>query len=88
MRAYIENEKNVQERECALEEKMIDLKFQKWLSGLGEEEKQKIIPDNLKNIQINAPKIAALRTYFKNVVFEHKEDKIIANSISMDVVEK
>lgn len=86
MRAYIEKEKSVQEIEKDLEEKIIDLECQKWIAELSEEEKQKIIPDNLKNIQINAPRIAALRTYFKNIVWVNKKDKIIANY--MDVIEK
>ena len=77
MRIYLANQKKIEERECEIEEKIIDLESQKWIAGLSEEEKQKIIPDNLKNIQISAPRMAALRTYFKNSVWQDKRKQIV-----------
>lgn len=85
MLTYIKNEKNIQEREKNFEEEIVDLEFKKWITGLSEEEKQKIIPNDLRNISISAPKIAALRTYFKNNIFKSQKN-VFNNNVS--IVEK
>lgn len=67
------------EREVKIKE-LITMYFEEWNLTLNEEEKAKIIPPEIKQTRLTAPKIASLRSYFvENVWPNMKESKNIVD---------
>ncbi len=79
MRLYLEKEKVIQEKRASLENELFSVEFNKWSNHLSEEDKNQIIPDEAKKINLNGPKIAALRLHFKQTFWPELRKTIIGN---------
>ncbi len=81
MRIYLEKQKATQKRKIAMEEEYLNIEFQKWLELLSEEEKNKIIPEEARKINLTGPKTAALHLHFKEKVWKIKKNGILSAAL-------
>lgn len=77
LRMYLEKKKTEQKQRAAIEKEFLNNAFQEWQDGISEEEKNKIIPEDVKRMNIKAPRIAALRSYFEKIIWQVKKDEIL-----------
>lgn len=75
MRLYYEQKKVEHERLKKVEDKLIDIAYQKWVSELSSSEKDALLPDDIRNVYLQGPKEAFLRSYFKNNIYRDSTSK-------------
>jgi len=82
MRVYLEKQKVIEAKRAAMEKELLHLAFQNWIRGLTEHDKEQILPVEVKNMGLEAPKTAALRTHFEKTVWASKKEEIISEMMS------
>ena len=75
LRIYMEEKKQQQEKRIAMEEELLEISYNEWISGLGEDEKKSFIPDHMLQMKIEGPKIAALKAYFRKNIWPEQLKK-------------
>ena len=70
LRMKIEHEKKELEEMQKMEKELIDIEFTKWSSNLSSDEKNKIMPEEVKQSRFDAEREGYLRTYFKDNFWE------------------
>jgi len=77
MRLYLEKKQVQQEKKATMEKECQQIAFQEWQDSLEDSEKEKLIPEAAKKMQIAGPKIAALRAHFENIIWPQKKNKML-----------
>lgn len=69
LRIYLERKKELDQKRQVMEDELFQIAFKEWESKLNVEEKESIIPANVKNSRLASDKIASLRLHFKDRVW-------------------
>ena len=81
MKIYLEKKKEVEQKQKAIEEELFSAEFNDWKNTLTNDQIDNILPDNIKNINLTAPKTSYLRTHYRNEIWPKKCQEIINISI-------
>lgn len=77
MKEYLARCAKLEEQREETENKALDKAFQKWLETLTTEQKNALLPNDVKMLKIESPKIASLRSHFKTNIWPEERDKIL-----------
>lgn len=73
LRELLENKKKEKERYDAMMKELISIAFDEWSEKLSEEEKNKIVPDEVKKLKLAGARIASLKSYFSEKIWPEKK---------------
>ncbi len=77
MRLYLEKKRADEQRKAAMEAELLETEFNEWSSSLTPEEKEQLLPLHILNQKHMSPKIAHLRTYYRDNVWPEKKNEIM-----------
>jgi hypothetical protein len=82
LKALVEGKKKEKERQQQLIKELVEMEYPDWVKKLTEDEKQKIVPENISKLGLESPVTAALRSYFVEQVLmpRFKKEKLLINS--------
>lgn len=69
IRELLERKKSEKENRDFMINELLNIEFDQWHDKLSQEEKDQIIPLEIRSMRINAPKLASLKTYFTENVW-------------------
>ena len=75
MRLYLERRKEQDQKKQAMEEELFNLAFKDWELEVSQDEKEKLLPEEIKNSRYSAEKTAFIRLYFKNEIWPNYKNK-------------
>jgi hypothetical protein len=81
LRIYLERKQEIEKKRIDLEEKIFDVEFMEWRKNLTNEQIDKLLPEDVKNQNLAAPKTVFLRSYYRNEIWPMKRQEIIKISI-------
>ena len=81
LRLYYERKKELDVKRQEMEEGLFDLEFKEWERSVSDEEKNKLLPDDIKNSRFSGAKLSALKSYFKEEVWPEKLQSILNNEL-------
>lgn len=77
LRVYLERKKELEQKRQAMEEELFLIAFKEWDVKLTEEEKDSILPANIKHSRLLSDKISALRLHFKENIWPKSKDEYL-----------
>jgi hypothetical protein len=69
LRVYLERKKELEQKRQAMEDDLFQIAFKEWELRLNVEEKEFILPVNVRNSRLASDKIASLRLHFKEQIW-------------------
>lgn len=82
MKIYLEKKKEVEEKQKALEEDIFNSEYNDWRNTLTNDQIDKILPDDIKNSNLTAPKTSYLRTHYRNEIWPIIRQDIIKKHLN------
>jgi len=73
LRELLENKKKEKEKYDTMMKELISIAFEEWSEKLSEEEKDKIVPDEIRKLKLVGAKIASLKSYFSEKIWPEKK---------------
>lgn len=77
MRKYLERQREIEEMRKAREEELIKLAFSEWENEQSEEEKQALLPPEVRSSNLSGAKRVSLRAYFVKEIWPLKRKKLL-----------
>ena len=65
--------KKEKEKYDTMMKELISIAFEEWSEKLSEEEKDKIVPDEIRKLKLVGAKIASLKLYFSEKIWPEKK---------------
>ena len=78
MRLYLEQQKTIQKKREVMENELLEISFSEWKGQLSEEEKNKLLPEEIKRINLSGAKESHLRQHFRETLWPEKRVKVLA----------
>jgi len=69
LRTFLERKKSEKEKHDQLIKELITVHFDEWQSKLSAEEKDELLPEEVRKSRLNGPKISGLKTYFIETIW-------------------
>jgi hypothetical protein len=76
MRLYLEKKRGDELRIQAMEKELLDMDFKEWSNTLSPDEKESLLPDDIRRQKLEGPKVAYLRTYHRESIWPNKRKEI------------
>ena len=77
MRLYLEQQKTIQKKREVMENELLEISFSEWKGQLSEEEKNNLLPEEIKRINLSGAKESHLRQHFREKLWPEKRSKIL-----------
>ena len=77
MRIYLKQQKAIQKKREVMENELLEIAFSEWKGQLSEEEKNNLLPEDIKRINLSGAKESHLKQYFRETLWETEREKRI-----------
>ena len=78
MKLYLAKQKEIKKKKEAMENELLEISFSEWKGQLSEEEKNKLLPEDIKRINLSGAKESHLRQHFRETIWPEKRVKVLA----------
>ena len=78
LRDYLRQKKEQKEQRDSMEHELMRVEYESWVKTIDEQAYNSILPENIRNSRIEAPKTAALRSYYEKNIWPERKYEIFS----------